>query len=227
MRRNLLKKCETTKLFWGEYFYKLGVVNVLTPIFREKNLSYARQVLDRLQHDYENGSKLEMALGIRAKPVPEEDFLEAKKLYKFFSRREDYRLRVENIHLGIYSNDYNWLNDIVKSLRPKSCESFYKPDSKYKDSLQSDTILVEEDNGYQYRVTLGQRKGSPEFVKWADANPKLIKIGSVTREEMLHEGYVNGMYFYARDEKTLQLCNLMLDCIRRIDKIVTKQSLDK
>jgi len=30
------------------------------------------------------------------------------------------------------------------------------------------------------------------------------------------------MYFYARDDRTLQLCNIMLSNIRRIDKLVVK-----
>jgi hypothetical protein len=41
------------------------------------------------------------------------------------------------------------------------------------------------------------------------------------------EGWVNGMYFYARDERIIQLCHLMLDNIRRIDKVIYKQDIDK
>jgi hypothetical protein len=44
---------------------------------------------------------------------------------------------------------------------------------------------------------------------------------------MLENGYVDGMYFYARDDKTIQLCNLMLNNIRRIDRIVSKRNIDK
>ena len=40
-------------------------------------------------------------------------------------------------------------------------------------------------------------------------------------------GYVSDLYFYARDEKTLQLCSLMLSNIRRVDKLVVKSNLDK
>ena len=57
---------------------------------------------------------------------------------------------------------------------------------------------------------------------WASNNPNLIKIGPKLQQELFVNGYVSGMYFYARDDRTLQLCNLMLSNIRRIDKLVVK-----
>ena len=46
-------------------------------------------------------------------------------------------------------------------------------------------------------------------------------------ENLQGHGYVSDLYFYARDEKTVQLCGLMLSNIRRVDKLVLKSSLDK
>lgn len=222
-----MKKYETTKLFWGTYLYRLTIRNQLSPIFREKNLSYARQVLDKLQHEYEKGEKLQLAVGIRERPITEEHFLDAKKLYKYFNKFDDFKLRVEGPSLSIYANDKDWLNTISSSIYRSNLVSLHEPDPNFIDKLDSNVILVSEDIGFEYRVTVGQNKGTPEFAKWADHNPNLVKIGPVLREEMLSSGYVNGMYFYARDERILQLCNLMLSNIRRIDKLVVKQSLDK
>lgn len=222
-----MRKLETTKLFWGEYLYKLTVQNRLSPIFREKNLSFARQVLDRLQHDYEKGEYLSLIQGNRKKPITEGHFLDAKKLYKFFSRFENYKLRVESLSLSIYANDVEWLENIANEISPSTVVSIHQPDPKFIDNLTANTILVEESNGYEFKVTLGQKKGSPEFAAWADKNPKLVKMGNIARDEMLNSGYVNGMYFYARDDRVIQLCNLMLSNIRRIDKLVVKQDIDK
>lgn len=221
-----MKLSETTKLFYGKYLYKLTVRSALAFAFREKNLSYARQVLDSLQHLYEKGEPLTVQLWGREKTIVEEYFLEAKRLYKHFSRYEDYKLRVESIFLSIYTNDDKWLETVKKDISPLLLVEYSAPDPNFKD-IEPNTILVNESNGYNYKVTLGQNSGSPEFARWAEANPKLIKLGPVTKEELLNSGYVNGMYFYARDDRTLQLCNLMLSNIRRIDKLVVKQDIDK
>lgn len=222
-----LQKYETHKLFYGKYFYKLGLYNNLGHIFREKNLSFARQILDKLQNDYENGELLSFSLGMRVNPVQEETFLEAKKLYKFFSKADDYMLRIERGFVCVYSNDKNWINKIIQDLKPGTVREFYEPLKEDFDLLSSNTIIVNHSNGYEYKVTLGNKKGSPEFARWAKNNNKLIKLGPVAESEMLNRGYVANMYFYARDEKTLQLCHLMLDNIRRVDKLVVKSNIDK
>ena len=53
-----MKKVETRKLFFGKYLYKITLMNVLGTIFRGKNFTYAGEVLDVLQQDYENGRPL-------------------------------------------------------------------------------------------------------------------------------------------------------------------------
>ena len=47
------------------------------------------------------------------------------------------------------------------------------------------------------------------------------------KDELLRQGFVNGMYFYARDEKTIALCHLVTSNIRRIDKLLVKSDIDK
>ena len=53
-----MKKVETRKLFFGKYLYKITLMNVLGSIFRGKNFTYAGEILDSLQQDYENGQPL-------------------------------------------------------------------------------------------------------------------------------------------------------------------------
>ena len=65
------------------------------------------------------------------------------------------------------------------------------------------------------------------FANWAKNNTKQVKIGPVLMKSLETNGYVSDLYFYARDEKTLQLCSLMLSNIRRVDKLVVKSNLDK
>ena len=42
-----------------------------------------------------------------------------------------------------------------------------------------------------------------------------------------NNGFTKGLYFYVRDEKILQLLNLFIGKIQRIDKIVSSDNSDK
>ena len=41
------------------------------------------------------------------------------------------------------------------------------------------------------------------------------------------QGFVSDLYFYARDEKILQLLNLFVSNVVRIDKLVYNRKIDK
>ena len=216
-----MQRFETTKLFYGEYLYKLTVTNQLSDAFREKNLPHARQVLDNLQQLIEDKHPLVLARGLRVRSISKDHFIEASKLFTHFSKAQDYKLRVEQQILNIYSNDIRWLNTIIyDTSNSPNLISLHEPSPGY--TLTPNTILVDKSNGYEYKVTLGNNSGDNSFGQWATNNPKLIKLGPKLEFELLQGGYVCGMYFYARDERTLQLCNLMLTNIRRIDKLVVK-----
>lgn len=218
-----MQRFETTKLFYGAYLYKLSVRNQIASSFREKNLPLARRDLDTLQGMYEAGNPLLLITGLRTRAISKEHFIEASKLYNYFTKNEDYKLRVEQNTLSIYSNDINWINAMIKEINLENLISLHEPDVNFVSKLTANTIIVPHSNGYEYKVTLGNTTtGTETFGKWAINNPKLIKIGPVISEELLNNGYVNGMYFYVRDSRTLQLCNLMITNIRRIDKLVVK-----
>lgn len=222
-----MKKCETHKLFWDEYPYKLVIRNRVATIFRNKNLSYARQVLDSIQANYVEGLPLYLVRGSRKDSISEEQFLNAKKLLHFFSKQNNYRLRVEYNSINVYSLDYDWLKQISQSITPHYVLELWEPDSNILKHLDKHVIILNEEMDYKYRITLGNRKGNDGFANFAKTNPHLVRVGPVLMKEMEQNGYVSGMYFYARDDKTIQLCQLMLDNIRRIDKIIYKQDIDK
>lgn len=216
-----MQKFETTKLFYGEYLYKLTIKNQLSTEFREKNLPNARRVLDNMQQLFEDNQPLQISRGLRVIPLSKEHFSEATKLYTHFSKAQNYKLRVEQQYMNVYSNDISWLNTIIYDIGDSvNLISLHEPNPNY--TLTPDTILVDKSNGYQYKVTLGNDRGDETFGLWATNNPNLIKIGPKLQQELFDNGYVSGMYFYARDDRTLQLCNLMLTNIRRIDKLVVK-----
>lgn len=222
-----MRRHETVHLFYNKYLYKLVLHNRLGYFFRNKNLSIARKVLDDLQREYEQGNPLVIKRILRQDQVKEDDFVDAKKILKHLTRKKDYMLRIESSTMCIYSNDKKWLDEIVSDINVYNLEEMWEPNIDSVTLLETNTILVANSNGYEYRVTLGSKKGNPDFARWAEKNPKQIRMGLRLREHMCSKDYVENMYFYARDEKTLQLCSLMLDNIRRIDKLVVKQDIDK
>lgn len=216
------------KLFYGKYLYRLEIRNSLAAFFREKNLPLARSTLDSLHSQYDLEAKqLFVHRGLRHQIITETEFFDAVKLYSAFVKMDDYKLRVQTNYINIYANDLSWLKNIIKQVSPDRVSSLWQPDESYKKLLTSNTIVIENDIGYEYRVTFGTKEGEPEFLKWAESNPKLIKLGPVLKEELRCRGYVNGMYFYARDEKVLNLCTLITSNIRRIDKLIVKPDIDK
>jgi hypothetical protein len=223
-----LQKFETSKLFYGKYLYKLCFNCSIARIFRDKNLSYAREVLDTLQTQYDNGENLCLTFWLRQQTVSEQAFLDARKLYKFISRIDDYTLRIQGPNVSVYSNNREWLHTLKSAINKNSLLEFWEPNPKNIDLLTPNHIIVDKDNGYRYKVTLGPGLCDTfGFAKWAKNNPKQVKVGPILMEGLTNNSYVSDMYFYAKDEKILQLCGLMLSNIRRVDKLVVKANIDK
>lgn len=222
-----MKKFETHKLFWDEYLYKLVVHNRLATIFRNKNLSHAGQVLGTIREQHENGEPLLLFKSRRQDYVKESQYLDAEKLFQFFSSANNYKLRVESSTINLYSNDIKWLNTVRDSLTSGNVTEFWEPNSSSVEHLLAKTIILQEKINFQFRITLGSKRGNQGFSQFAKKNPHLVRVGPVLLKGMETEGWVNGMYFYARDERIIQLCHLMLDNIRRIDKVIYKQDIDK
>lgn len=223
-----MRNYETNKLFYNKYLYKLDIRNSMATYFREKKFNEVREVVDILQKKYEARIPLFIEFGMRIRTIPDVDFIDAQKLLNIFSNyKKDFKLRVHFSYMSIYSNESDWLHKISRTIKQESVIAFHSPKPEYKDLLADDVILIEVDNGYKFRVTFGRKIGEPSFAQWAEKNSNQVKIGPILREALLNQGFVDGMYFYARDEKTLQLCNLLTANIRRIDKLVVKSNIDK
>lgn len=223
-----MQKYHTNKLFYDKYLYKIVIVNSLSHIFRSKNFRYARKVLDKLQLDYEAGHPLELASWRKVKTVDESTFIDARNICSYLSGLGDYMMRIEYNTMGLYSNNKADLLELTNIINPERIYAFHEPSEKYKSLLHPGVIIVEDDDfAFEYKVTLGNTTNCSGFANWAKANSNQIKIGDVALTALEQNQYAENYYFYARDEKTLQLCNLMLNKIRRVDKIIKRIDLDK
>ena len=219
-----LNRRETTKLFYDEYPFKLVLVNGLAYIFREKNLTNAKSELDLLQQLYDSGELLVRGSYGYKYPVEHDTFFEAKNLYIEFCKQDDYKLRVSSPYMQIYSHDYNWL--VMLSTKIKSSYELWEPSKGNIDTLDKNVILVNHPVEYLYKVTLGQ-SCDKNLATWIKNNTDKVKAGNVCLDTIERSGYVRGMYFYVRDEKILQLLNLFVSKLARIDKLVYNANIDK
>lgn len=215
-----MKKFETLKLFYDEYPYKIVIYNSLSYIFRDKNLPYAKNVLDSLQYKYEKKEPLTLEQFKRILPIDTEVFFEAKNLFIELSGRTDYKLRIQNPYMQVYSLDYDWLMYLSKKI--KSTTEFWEPTCL----LEKGTILVPHHKGYDYKVTLDSDV-NPELATWILNNPGKVKAGKVCLDTIKRQGYTRGLYLYVRDERVLQLLSLFTGKTQRIDKLVTTLNSDK
>ena len=225
----MLKKHETTKLFYNKYLYRLGIRNPLASIFRNKNFAYASTILDQLQLDYEAGQPLQVTYVMRVQPIRIQDFKDAQILYNELTRyQDDYILRIENQTVSVYSNDKQWLKTL--SYKIKNVLDFSEPDTAFVEYLKQNinTIIVEDTFGYDYKITLGNDRCPTIFAQWLRVNRDKVRITDKLIQDIENKYFTTGRYFYLRSENVLMLVKLIiLDSIQRIDKLVSKQDIDK
>ena len=130
----------------------------MTAIFRNKNLRWAKSVIDNMQRDYQEGLPIYLQNKMRKKEVSVEAFNDVKTFFNEFSTtKEDYKLRCEGNSFHIYSNNKIWLKNIQKKI--KCDKEFFEPDPKTIDFLKNNlnTIIV-KDNKWGYKCTFNYNK---------------------------------------------------------------------
>jgi hypothetical protein len=219
-----LLKHETTKLFYDKYAYKLVIRNQLGHLFRGKQFSYTKRHLDDLQKQFEEGKTLKLVRWRREDYIDVKDFQEAQLLFNDLSRtKEDYKLRIENPRVQIYSNSKFFLDSISSKIT--SFKEIWEPSSEI--PLEVNTVTLNRHIDCDYKITLGPRT-NPEFANWYENNQDKVKIGKACLNEIKNNGYTRGMYFYVRNQRVLNLLNLLIgENIQRIDKVVYRLKSDK
>jgi hypothetical protein len=212
---------ESKKLHYGEYLYKLAIVNSLASYFRTEfqpkgDLKWCKKRLDEVQSFFRpNTQYIEKPWGNGGRF---KDTIPVEHLKK----HTEYKIRCEMNTLHIYSNDRKMIVDLGNKLRQRYIE-LWEPDPNNVTLLQTNTniILVNKTPEYEYKITLGKKPGQPSLAKWINNNPKLAKMGDIAKDQCLKGGYIKGYYFHVRDNKALSLAQLLIgDNIQRIDKFV-------
>jgi hypothetical protein len=232
-----LKLCETKKLHYGKYLYKLVLANQLNTIFRselqkDNRLSFAKSQIEKLADSHRKGEPLIEQRYRASREIPIEDYFDATDIYHCLRSIDDYKVRVDPWRsLIIYSNDRSGLMKIANKMRV-SAKEFWEPDPSVLDIIKdkSNIILVDEEPDLLYKVTLGRsRSGTTlELANWLVKNSDKSRVGPIALETFKENGYCDGLYFYIRDKKVLMLIQMMVgNKIRRVDKLVYKGNIDK
>lgn len=226
-----MKLYEAKKLHYGEYLYRLSITNGLAGHFRtelqkEGKFSWIRKKLDEINACYNpKEHHVDVSWGYTNRfvdRIPIEQFFDAIDIYRILNKSDNYKIRCERMSLNIYTNDRELCKRIINTLRTKNIE-LYEPNPQHIDKLLTDSniILTNKIPTYEYKITLGKRKGSPSLIKWIENSPSLAKIGSVAKDECLNEGWVKGYYFFVKDEKSLLIAQMLVgNNIQRIEKFV-------
>lgn len=229
------KLFETKKLHYGAYLYKIVFYNELSTIFRTElqkrgTLSYAKERLEDYKSSYASGEPL-YKYKFRSKILlSNKDFLEACDLYDLLITMNDYKVRVDPWgSIMIYSNNLDDLNKICDKIPAKE---LWKPSNKSAKLLKEmqNIIITDDPVSFAYKITLNRSKigHTPQLAKWLVNNKDKSKVGSRALDMFAQDLYVDGLYFFVRDEKVLMLIEMMIgNKIRRVDKLIYKGDIDK
>lgn len=220
------KRFESTKLFYGKYSCKLAIHNSIATAFRNKNFSFTRSVIDKLQQDFEKGNPLALKKILREIPVKTEHFLNAQMLlHELSGYNEDYGLRVEGVGLSIYSNNLEWLEYLARKC--KNIEGIWSPDPKYIDLLKPGIIITKKHTDYKLKV-YPKGTANPNFYDWVTKNQGKVKAGKIFLDSVKNGYNLDNLYFYVRDENVLNLIRLFFNKdLSNILKIVNIHAIDK
>lgn len=213
-----MQQKQTVKLFWGKYQYKLVLYCDITHVF-SGSLGRAQQLLS----DYQKEHRAYSIHGRPHKYTPE-NLHTAAQLLNFLLCDGDYKTRSEFRTFSVYSNDAEALINLAKQVTRGHAREFWKPLEGTDTVLSNDSIILKNRIDFAYRVTLGAGKNQG-FAVFVENNPNLIKIGKVLLTRIKQGRQTNGSYFYARDKKTLHLCELLLPQIRKIEKIIFQEDI--
>tara|TARA_B100000925_G_C21968054_1_gene456541 strand:+ start:298 stop:981 length:684 start_codon:yes stop_codon:yes gene_type:complete len=227
----MLQRLQTTKLFYNKYVFKLRLKNELAAIFRGMNLGWAKTKLDEMQRDAE--AEIPIKSPFRAwrgesKNISIETFMDNCVIYTALQKNKDHcMVRVENQKLDIYSNENIWLEELADKI---GAIELHEPanDEKLNFLLENkNTQIVRGKVDWPYKAFLS-KKIDPNFVNYCEANSHAIKIGAKAKQAITKGYYVEGFYFYTKDEKYLMLAKIALGGrITKIVKYISEADLNK
>lgn len=211
------------------------LVNGFAPWFRTEfqkdgKLRILKSKIDEYQILYDIGKPLYRSVYRTEVRMEEYEFLDAKFLYEaLLNTQEEYKIRVEKWHsFNIYSNNIDFLNNLVNNLEKSAIELWTPKESNINYLLdEQNIILVNTPPTLEYKVTLKANRVDANFANWLKNNSDKCKVGKQTLAN-ISQGWGGGSYFYVRDIKVLSMIEIIIsNSIQRVERLVYQPTIDK
>lgn len=231
-RTKLLKRRKSNRLFYDQYVYKLHFCHKSSVLYRVNIIGTARDKLETLRELLSNDIKGTLDIpsrrlfGVPSRIESEQEIDQAHTILDYLESRKDYKLRIEYPFMSVFSNDREWLEEMIDKAGIQA-ELWAPPRNTIPVLLENpDITVVASRPEFQLKVWVRSQAGvvPSSFVEWAEKNTDKVKV---TATKLYYRTYLKSGYFYARDEKILELVNLMGLATRRIERLVYIKDLDK
>ena len=228
-----VKIVDTKKKFFNNYLYKAVVYAPGCRIILNKHDQDAHSLLAiRLQFLTETKSynyggswfRSTSAENLRkeARPDQLQFYIDNKEKFKNLVK-----IRIEEPHISLYSNDENQLYNICQSSYGNRLVEIHRPfNDSSKEILERGEIVIHSDIDYQYKIMMKECVVRDSNIKQSLSN-YLYNLGnevkvpkSLYRNLQSPSVYFMGGYFYAAQEDIITFINLICpDLIARIYKL--------
>ena len=225
----MLKKYQTSNLFYNKYLYKLRIRCELAPLFRGMNLGYAKSKLDEMQVQAEAHIPIESPFNYyrsKKKNVSIETFMDCMVIYSALdAHKQEAMTRIEGLTLDVYSNQLDWLTKLSTQVYVLS---IHEPENAEVEEFlfnNTNTHISDRPVKWTYKCYLG-KSCDPRFVSWCEGNPLNVRIGATAKRAITKSHFTDGLYFWVTDEKYLMLAKIAVGGkISKIIKHVYKQDI--
>lgn len=239
-----IKTSKGKKLFYKKYLYKIEFTFVLSKLFRSnyKKNNYATLVreLNQMKNQKSKKEKIKFQVSWFSSVIVNEDTindgLNLRKLLindvnedtiddglnlrkSLINDDNDYKVRVENTTISIYTNDPEPVIEFLENSKTISQAMIWEPDKLLITTQDPDILISNFANEYDFKIHINMgrlRQKNPTIIEWIRSNRDKFKI---TDYSLDHAYSICGVY--VRDQKVLTLLQMTdVESLGSISKLV-------
>lgn len=227
----LSKTCNTEKLFYSEFLYKLHIKTPISHAMRPhptRGVTYS--VINNIIASMGTSDAIKVG---RFKTAHRTQVEDAKRIITHLIGTDpEFKVRCEVYGLFIYSNDIELLERIANDTSIDSPCVLWTPIPGSESFLTSNinTIVSKKPVKYEYKVTLkgGSAVHKAALAAWINNNPDKAHAGSVTLRNLHEDRWVGGNYFYIKNTNCLSIIEMIIGAsISKVEKVVYINDIDK
>jgi hypothetical protein len=228
-----VKQISTKKKFFGKYLFKVNVWCPAARIIVDQSGNNVDELLEQrinaMDWRYRNyGGSWDAARNAQIKQHADvkqlQNFIDIKHQFK-----DQIKIRVEEPHISVYSNDEAFLYSLVSKVLPDRILEVHAPSSKAaEDALNDGNVITKRISDYSYKVVLKERMLADSSLKenvkdyLYNLNEEVKMTNSLIKNLSSKYSYFLGGYFYCKDINITTFLTLMCpDLISGIYKLTT------